>query len=397
MKLFNIFKKKKPNVIMILMDGAGREDARKLVPFYGELKRESSFFPNMIIYAPYSIGSLNAIFSGMNGNVNGVNGYYRSYNFDKDNIFTLAQYMKDAGYHTELDFVIEDVIPFQGFDKIRTFGKDETKDIGLVKRHSEIFTQLKNKQPFFLFLDYNKIALKLQPLVIKKYTDFSEEYFNNKEKNFLTYVKLLEESAEYLNGILNKIKELDLYENSIIIIFSDHGSSVGDRLGEKVYGVYLYDYTIKCYAYFLGKNIPKGLEIKSIVRSIDLLPTILDILKITQKDSYKKMQGRSFLPFISGSTENRIAYSETGGLGGPTPSPEIHNVQSVRTNQWKLIYNKSNKKKELYNLGEDKEEKNNLSGKGFEIEEELWDEIQKINREHKKINQQFKNNTKNLS
>src|SRR3989344_7112155 len=199
MDLINLFK--------ILIDGGARRDALKLVSFYQELKKSSTLFSSLITYAPYSIGSLNTLFSGMYGHRNGVNGYYKSYNFDKKNIFTLTQYLKEAGYHTELDFVIDDVIPAQGFDKIRTFGKDDVKEIDLVKRHSEILNQVKNKQPFFLFLDYNKIALKLQPLVIKKYTDFSEEYFQKKEENFRNYLGLIEESADYLKRMIEKIKE----------------------------------------------------------------------------------------------------------------------------------------------------------------------------------------------
>ena len=387
MKLSNPFKRKKPNVILILIDGAGREDALNLVPYYNELKKKSIFIKDLITYAPYSIGALNALFSGMNGNINGVEGYYKSYNFDKKHIFTLTQYLKEAGYHTELDFVIEDVIPAQGFDKIRTLGKDETKKIDLVKRHSEILTQLKNKEPFFLSLDYNQIALDIVPTVIKKYDDFSEEFFKNKEANFKRFVGWVDDSGKYVNAILQKLKDLGLYDNSIIVIFSDHGCSVGDKIGEKVYGSYLYDYTIKCWTYFIWNKLPEDIEIKSQLRHIDIMPTILDLLDIPVKEGYKPIQGKSFLPLIDGTEEERIAYSETGGLGGPTPSPEEHNVQSVRTNKWKLIYNKTNKKKELYNLDEDKEEKNNLAGKGFEIEEELWNKIQKIEEEHRKINE----------
>ena len=226
-----------------------------------------------------------------------------------------------------------------------------------------------------MFLDYDKIALNLVPNVIKKYDDFSEEYFKNKEKNFSNYTKWLEESGDYIKEVISKIKELGLYDDSIIIIFSDHGCSVGDKVGEKVYGVYLYDYTIKCWAYILGKGIPNGVEIKKQLRHIDIMPTILGILKIPAKNEYKKIQGASFLPFFNSMEEERIAYSETGGLGGPTPSPNLHNVQSIRTNKWKLIYNKTNKKKELYNLLEDKEENNNLARKEPEIEKQLWDKM----------------------
>ncbi len=373
---------------MILIDAGAREDALNKVSYYQNLKKESVFIKDLICYAPYSIGSLNSLFSGMDGNINGVNGYYKSYNFDKKNIFTLTQYLKEAGYYTELDFVIKDVVPEQGFGKIRIFEKDEK--LNLVERHSEILTQLRNKEPFFVFLDYDKIALNLVPTVIKKYNDFSEEYFKNKEKNFLNYAKWVEESSKYLDVILQKLKEIGLYDNSLIIIFSDHGASVGDKVGEKVYGCYLYDYTVKCWAYFISKKLPKGLEIKKQLRHIDIMPTILDFLNIPTKEGYKPMQGKSFLPCIDGKEEERIAYSETGGLGGPTPSPEIHNVQSVRANQWKLIYNKTNKKKELYDLVKDKEEKNNLAGKGLEIEEKLWKEMQKINEEYDKINEVYK-------
>lgn len=389
MNLFKSAKSKKPNIIFILIDGGGREEALDKVPFYQSLKEQGVFVRNLITYAPYSIGSLNALFSGMYGNINGVNGYYKAYNFDK-NILTLPQYLKEAGYHTELDFVIEDALPAQGFDKIRIFGKDETREIDLAERHSEILTQLKGKQPFFVFFDYNKIALSLLANVIRKYDDFSEEYFSNKEKNFSNYLGWLRESSNYTDKILKKIKELGMYENSIIVIFADHGESIGDRAGEKVHGVFLYDYTIKCWVYIIGKGLPRNVEVSETARHIDLMPTILDILKIPPKEGYKTIQGKSLIPLINGKDGGRTAYSETGGLGGPTPSPEIHNIQCVRTNKWKLIYNRTSKKKELYSLENDPREKDNLAGKGLKIENELWEEMQRIEKEHNDANERFK-------
>src|SRR3989344_5374552 len=239
--------------------------------------------------------------------------------------------MQDAGYLTEMDWVLDEALASQGFDKVRIFGKDDSKEINLVDRHVELMLRAKSRQPFFLFLDYD----------------------------------------------------------TIVVIYCDHGSSVGDRIGEKVYGSYLYDYTIKCFAYFIGSGIPKNLEIKQVVRNIDIMPTILDILGIKEKSGYKPIQGKSLMPIINGKQDERIAYSETGGLGGPTPSPEVHNVQAVRTNEWKLIYNKTNKKREFYHLTEDKEEKNNLAGKGLGIEEQLWNEIRKLDEEHERINKRF--------
>ena len=356
---------------MIMIDGA-RYDCIEKIAYYQELKKESIFFSDLITYAPYTIASLYALFSGIYGNINGVNGYYKAHSFDKKNCFTLAQYLKENGYYTETDSPGEAVMPQQGFDKYRLH--DEFK-IDFVKRHMEILHQIKDKSPFFLFLRYGGIHINIVNNVIKKYSDFDEEYFNNKNKNFENYFKLIEESSIYLKTIIGKIKEFGLYNNSIIVIFSDHGASVGDKLGEKAYGVYLYDYTIKCFMYFIGKGIPKNFTVRKLVRSIDTLPTILDILKLKERSGFKKIQGKSFLSFIRGKEEERIAYSETGGLGGPTPSPEKHNVRSIRTNRWKLVYNETTKKRELYDLEADKYEKNNLIGKYLDIEDNLWKEM----------------------
>ena len=358
---------------MIIMDGT-RNDVTDALPFYLKLKKEAVFFSKMITYAPYTVASLHSTFSGMYGNLNGVNGYYKSYSFDKENCFTLAQYLKEQGYHTECDSLHENVAPAQGFDKFRVH--DEFKD-DLLIRHSEILHQIKKFEHFFLVLHYTNIHTNLVKYVAKKYTDFDKEYFNNQENNFSEYLGWAEKGTEYLNEIINKLKVLGLYESSIIFIFSDHGSSVGDKIGEKMYGSYLYDYTIRCFLYIIGKNFSGNSEIKNIIRSIDIMPSILEILGIKEKNNYKKLQGKSFLPMIKNPREERIAYSETGGLGGPTPSPEVHNVAGVRTNTWKLIYNKTNNKKELYDLVKDPLEENNLAGKNLPVEEYLWAEMQK--------------------
>ena len=356
------------------MDGI-RFDAIDKIQEFQDLKKESVFFPQLITYAPYTIGSLYALFSGIYGNKNGVNGYYKAFSFDKDNCFTLTQYLKENGYYTETDSPGDGVVPHPGFDNYVLH--DEFK-INFLERHTNILEKIKDKDPFFLFLRYGSVHVNGVNNVIKKYSDFDKEYFDNKENNFKTYMKWAEESGDYLTSMIKKLKETDLYDNSIIIIFTDHGASVGDKIGEKAYGVYLYDYTIKCVMYILGGKFPKNVEVKNLIRSVDIMPSILDYLNINEVENYKKIQGKTFLPMVRGGEEERIAYSETGGLGGPTPSPDEHNVFSVRTNKWKLIFNKTNKKKEFYNILEDKEEENNLIGKYPENEGNLWKELEKL-------------------
>lgn len=373
---------KEPNILLIMLDGV-RADAIDLAPYLKELKKDALFFPNLITYAPYTLGSLHALFSGIYGNVNGVNGYYKSYSFDKEHCFTLAQYLSENGYYTEADVINEDLIPKQGFSKVRVHDEFSSD---LTKRHPEILLQIRDKQPFFLFLDYNQVHTNLVKNIIKKYTDFDKEYFENREKNFSNYIELVKKSGDYLKLMLEKLKELNLYNDTIIVVFSDHGCSTGDKFGEKVYGVYLYDYTIRTFLYLIGKSLPKDKQVTNQIRMLDILPTVLDILKIPVKKGYKNIHGESLLKILGNAKDERIAYAETGGLGGPTPSPEMHNVKCIRTNKWKLIYNMANKKKELYNLEDDKNEETNLIGKGIDIENYLWGEMLKLEEKFKKEN-----------
>ena len=77
-------------------------------------------------------------------------------------------------------------------------------------------------------------------------------------------------------------------------------------------------------------------------------------------NEFNMIQGKSLLPLISNSTfEDRDVFVETGGLYGPWPSPEKHNVFCVRVNNKKLIYNDTPQTWEFYELDNDPNEINN--------------------------------------
>jgi arylsulfatase A-like enzyme len=214
--------------------------------------------------------------------------------------------------------------------------------------------------------------------VLKKYDNFSTEFFENKLKNEKRYDELFLNAEKYLAKIIQTIYELELEKNSIILIMSDHGISVGEKLGERAYGVFCYDYTLKTFAHFLIPDI-LPLEISQQIRTIDYMPTILDYLQIPLDSNYEKIDGESLRQlFEGGKILEKSAFSETGNpLNEKTP-PKEPNTHSIRTSTWKLIYNSHNETKELYNLKDDPEENIDLSGKDLEIEEKLWNELMKI-------------------
>ena len=109
------------------------------------------------------------------------------------------------------------------------------------------------------------------------------------------------------------------------------------------------------------------------------MPTILDILDIKLDDKFKKLDGCSLIPlFNEEKLDEKVAFSETGNPLHEKKPPKEPNTCSIRTSNWKLIYNLYNNTKELYNLQIDANENNNLINTGLDMEEKLVDELDKI-------------------
>ncbi|MCX6749590.1 MAG: sulfatase-like hydrolase/transferase, partial [Candidatus Pacearchaeota archaeon] len=93
---------KKYNIILITIDGARYERIKNFKNFQ-RLVNKSTLFSQMITYAPYTLASLHAIFTGSYGSRNGVDSFYSSPNFRKKLFPTLASYLKSKGYYTIAD------------------------------------------------------------------------------------------------------------------------------------------------------------------------------------------------------------------------------------------------------------------------------------------------------
>ena len=366
------------NVIIILIDG-GRVDRAMRSPIFTNLQSKSVFFPQTITYAPYTNAAMHALFSGCNGNRNGTYSYWHTYRFKKNKFKTITEYLKDSGYFTCGDSHTKLIVPKHGFDEFHIH--DENKD-DLSEHHSNLIDLVKTKNDqgsrFFLYLTYSNIHTGIKDEVLKIYNNFSEEYFQNKTINEKRYDRFFSKAENYLEIILKKIQDLGFYKNSIILIISDHGISIGEKFGERAYGAFCYDYTIKTFTYLISNDITPR-EISSQVRHIDFMPTILDLMEIKLDSSYELLDGKSLIPLINGSKfKENIAYSETGNpWDGKTP-PKSPNTKAVRTSKWKLIFNEYNNTKELYDLENDPDENNNLIGKNSSVENFLWNELTKI-------------------
>ena len=344
------------NIVLITLDGL-RKDKIASCPTLNSLADSNVYFSNMITVSPYTLASLHSIFSGVYPSRHGVNAYYNMFKFKKNQVVTLPQLLQKNGYYTCCDIISDVIIPSNGFNERNIF---DEKTVNFNKRHTDLIHKLAGKK-FFLFLHYTEPHKHLVDDVIQKYknTDDSQYYQSQKENN-ARYDSYLPALDKYVSDILKTLKELQISDKTILIFHADHGTSIGEKIGEKFYGVFVYDYTINVFSIMKIPNFAQK-RIDYQCRTIDLYPTIAELGGLDGRQFDKKMQGQTLLDFISGQDNNdREVFVETGGLYGPWPSPNKHNVFCVKINNKKLIYNDTPQTWEFYDLTNDPNELNNI-------------------------------------
>ena len=369
----------KRNLILICIDG-GRVDRAKNSFIIQNFRKENSiFFSQSITYAPYTNSALHALISGAYGNRTGCNSYWHSRKFNHNKFKTIVDYLHENNYYTCADVPTNLIMPKQNYDEY--YVSDESS-IDLKTHHYELLCKMKklvdSKQKIFLHLHYSGIHEGIRDTVLKFFTNYSKEFFENRKQNEERYDALFTDAEKYLEYIHEKLDELNLWENSIIIVFSDHGMSLGEKFGERAYGALCYESTINTFYSYFSSDL-KHKEITSQVRSVDFMPTILEHLGIKLDRDFDQLDGVSLFPLINDQNpKENFAYIETGNPLDSKIPPKKPNTKSIRTSEWKLIVNEYNDTKELYDLKNDPLEENNLINTGLEIESILWEEFLKI-------------------
>jgi arylsulfatase A-like enzyme/predicted Zn-dependent protease len=167
-----------------------------------------------------------------------------------------------------------------------------------------------------------------------------------------------------LGRVLDWLEERGLADNTVVVVVGDHGESLGEH-GEREHGYYIYDATVKVP---LIIRVPgaglEGLRVPAQVRTIDVLPTILDLVDVATPDP---IHGESLVPLmlepeLEGS---QYAYSESMAV-------HLHYgwsaLYSVRTSTHKFI---DAPRAELYDFTQDTSESDNLFRDLPDLAEEL--------------------------
>jgi len=142
----------------------------------------------------------------------------------------------------------------------------------------------------------------------------------------------------YFGKILDRIEELGIKEETLVIYTSDHGTEFWEHgfLEKKVnlYNEILHvPLVMSCPAV-----LPEGKILKGLIATVDIVPTILDILRLPPK---KDAQGRSFLPLIQDEPKAQprkqvFSHTEHNTRFGAAKSSSFEHL-SVHTDTHKFI------------------------------------------------------------
>lgn len=141
----------------------------------------------------------------------------------------------------------------------------------------------------------------------------------------------------YVGEVIDALNNSIYKENTIIVLFSDHGY----RIGEK--GIFakqaLWDEAVKVPLIIKPPNFNKSIEIKNIVELIDIYPTLIDLAGLP---NYKKNEGKSLVPLIENKNNFNKNFSlTTFGWGNHSISLDNYKYIVYRDSSEELYYLKN--------------------------------------------------------
>ena len=140
-------------------------------------------------------------------------------------------------------------------------------------------------KPFFLWVHVYDPHIPYDPP-----DPFREKYRDRPYDGEIAY------TDQQLGRLFDAVARKSPSENTLIAVLSDHGESFSEH-GEYTHGVFLYDSTLRIAFLMAGGGIPAGVRVKQQARTIDLLPTVLELMGSKAPPG---IQGTSLAPAFRG-------------------------------------------------------------------------------------------------
>jgi arylsulfatase A-like enzyme len=318
------------NVLLISLDTLRADHVgcygypRETSPNIDQLAEDSAVFFNTFATSSWTLPSHVSLMTALNC----IN--HQVYHNDQKinpSILTLADVLREKGYFngaiTGGGFVSGSYGFNKGFDSYHVRGDinvtDQAERIGRasldwIKRHQD--------RNFFLFVHtyqihspydspspYNESFLsedaEFKRFDLKKYRFYQENRYSPPPTDAFrqNIIDLYDAGILYTDEVLIKalvdeLKALGIYDNTMIILLSDHGEEFYEHKGW-AHSHSLYNEIIKVpliIKFFASEYA--GVKTKKYARLIDVMPTILDTVNIAYPDQYS--DGKSLLDLVNG-------------------------------------------------------------------------------------------------
>lgn len=235
-----------------------------------------------------------------------------------------------------------------------------------------------DSQPFFLFVNYmdahfpyippppydtrysgkqegfdSKQYLELYQGIVEKKRGITKVEHDHLVSQYDGEIAYLD---HYLGELFARLKEFDMFENTLIIITSDHGEVFGER-DLIQHGMSVYQDQVYVPLLLKRPNSNKNDIVNQTVSSIDILPTVLNVLNIDMP--LPNIRGKNLLDIDL--DDNRYIVTESYPNGGLRQMHQrfMRIERAVISGSLKLIQSTADKH-ELYDLENDPNELNDL-------------------------------------
>ena len=346
----------RPNVLLVTIDTLRADHlgsygyAQAKTPVLDALARRGVRFANAVAAVPLTGPSHSTILTGLYPPVHGV----------RDNVIfslgsghpTIATLLKQQGYRTGgfvSAYPVAGGFGFKtGFDQFdEAFHEGAAGSAGAAERPANeavdaalAWLQKESPAPFFAWLHLYDPHSPYRPP-----PPFAAEFRDRPYDGEIAF------ADQQLGRIMGWLKTSGHEADTVIAMVADHGESLGEH-DELTHAILIYQATLHVPLIIAGPEVPANTVVAGPVGTVDLLPTILGLLKL---DPPRGLIGRDL----------RSAFS------GQRPAPELLYAESLfsRLNcrwsslralvegDWKLI---QGAEPELYNLALDPGETRNL-------------------------------------
>ncbi|MHC4457468.1 MAG: sulfatase-like hydrolase/transferase [Planctomycetota bacterium] len=324
---------------------------RQTTPHIDAFAAEGVVFENTISPIPITLPAHASMLTGTIPPYHGVHDN-SDYQLDQSNV-TLAEILKDNGFTTGgiiSAFVMDSEFGIdQGFDTYNDRFEQERKTAGDISERIgaeasrfalDWLDQHKNEK-FFLFLHYFDPHGDYVPP-----EPFASKFADNLYAGEIAY------TDHCIGLVLSKLKELGLYDSTLIIITADHGEMLGEH-GELSHLYFIYQSAIKVPLILRLPGQRRSKRIDELVGLIDIVPTVCSLLGI---DVPQHVQGQDLsLCLLGKDSPNRDRHVYCESLFATRYNG--NSLLGVVNNRFKYI---QTTRPELYDLVQDPYETRNM-------------------------------------